>query len=85
MQLKAAQTSNPLQARRNESESERTRLLWADTPSPPPPAKSWNFKQSNPVNRDTERGIESVRIYNLFDQSTRSETQQTVRKNGVSI
>ena len=50
VQLKAAQTTNPLLAHRNEFESERTRLLWANTPSLPPPG----FKQSNRVNTDTE-------------------------------
>ena len=50
-----------MQARSNEFGSERARLLWADTPSHPP-AKSWKSKQSNPVNADTERTIESVLI-----------------------
>ena len=53
------------QARRNEAKSDRARLLWDETPSCPPPpplAKSWPSKQSNPVNTDTEGDIESVRI-----------------------
>ena len=51
------------QARRNEAESDRVRLLWDETPfSPPPPAKSWQSKQSNPVNKDAEGDIESVLI-----------------------
>ena len=47
------------QARRNEFESEWERLSKPLTPSP---AKSWTFKQSNPIKTDTEGAIESVGI-----------------------
>ena len=47
------------QARRNEFESEWARLSKPLTPSP---AKSWTFKQSNPIKTDTEGAIESVGI-----------------------
>ena len=48
-----------IQAHRNEFESERARLSWADTSSPPPNLESLNSQ--TPVNTDTE-GVRIKRV-----------------------
>ena len=48
-----------IQAHRNEFESERARLSWADTSSPPPNLEGLNSQ--TPVNTDTE-GVRIKRV-----------------------